>query len=413
MSKKEIKKVGSIDSRRVVLIVLDGVGVGELPDASLYNDVGSNTLGNIKKQIPALELLNMMTLGLGNIDATLGFEKNETPVGAFGKAAEVSPGKDTVTGHWEMVGIHLEKPFPTYPDGFPDEIISEFENLIGLKTLGNEVASGTEIIARLGDEHVKTGFPIVYTSADSVFQLAAHESVIPLEKLYDFCEKAREMFVGDKLLGRIIARPFTGDSGNYKRTNNRKDYSLKPISRTILQSIKEKGLEVAAVGKIEDIFAGEGITSSEHTDGNIDGINKTLWYMGEIENGLIFTNLVDFDMKYGHRNDVEGFAKSLEEFDKSLIDVVRSMRSEDLLIVTADHGCDPTMLSTDHSREYIPVLIYGKAVNANIDLGIIPSFSDIGQTILEYLGIIDNAVKGKSFGNKLFASDYQYEEKNE
>ena len=412
MSNKEIEKVGSIDSRRVVLIVLDGVGVGELPDASLYNDEGSNTLGNIKKQIPDMELLNLMTLGLGNIDPSLGFEEVETPVGAFGKAAEVSPGKDTVTGHWEMVGIQLEKPFPTYPDGFPDEIISEFENLIGLKTLANEVASGTEIIARLGDEHVRTGFPIVYTSADSVFQVAAHESVIPLEKLYDFCEKAREMFVGDKLLGRIIARPFTGESGNYKRTNNRKDYSLKPISKTILQSIKEKGLEVAAVGKIEDIFAGEGITSSEHTDGNNDGINKTLWFMGEVKNGLIFTNLVDFDMKYGHRNDVDGFAKSLEEFDERLIDVVRAMRSEDLLIVTADHGCDPTMLSTDHSREYIPVLIYGKAVNANTDLGIIPSFSDIGQTILEYLGIRDNEAKGKSFGNKLFASDYQ-KEKNE
>ena len=407
MSKKETKKVELIDSRRVILIVLDGVGVGELPDASLYNDVGSNTIGNIKKQIPDLALLNMTTMGLGNIDAPLGFEKIETPVGAFGKAAEVSPGKDTVTGHWEMVGIQLEKPFPTYTEGFPNEIISEFENLIGLKTLGNEVASGTEIIARLGDEHVRTGFPIVYTSADSVFQLAAHESVVPLKKLYEFCEIAREMFVGDKLLGRIIARPFTGEAGNYIRTNNRKDYSLKPISRTILQSIKEKGLEVAAVGKIEDIFAGEGITSSEHTDGNIDGINTTLWFMGEVENGLIFTNLVDFDMKYGHRNDVEGFAKALEEIDKSLTDILRSMRTEDLLIVTADHGCDPTMHSTDHSREYIPVLIYGKAVKSNIDLGIIPSFSDIGQTILEYLGISDNAVKGKSFGEKIFTSDYQ------
>jgi len=309
-----------------------------------------------------------------------------------------------------LAGIQLEKPFPTYPEGFPDEIIKEFEDLIGLKTLGNEVASGTEIIARLGDEHVRTGFPIVYTSADSVFQIAAHESVIPLAKLYDFCEKARKMFDGEKALGRIIARPFTGDSGNYKRTNNRKDYSLKPISKTILQSIKENGMEVAAVGKIEDIFSGEGITSAVHTDGNMDGIIKTLEYMGEVEEGLIFTNLVDFDMNFGHRNDVEGFANALESFDKSLTDVFRSMRSEDLVIITADHGCDPTMTSTDHSREYVPVLIYGKTVNTNTDLGTISSFSDIGKTILDYLGITDDEIKGKSFAKKLFEKDNQINE---
>lgn len=388
--------------KRVILVVLDSVGVGELPDAALYKDEGSNTLGNIKKAIPSLSLPNMLNLGLGNIDADLGFEKVDAPVGAFGKAAEVSPGKDTTTGHWEMTGVQLEMAFPTYPDGFPAEIISEYENLIGLKTMGNEVASGTEIISRLGDEHVRTGFPIIYTSADSVFQVAAHESIIPLEKLYEFCDMARKMFVGDKALGRIIARPFTGESGAYKRTSNRKDYSLKPISKTIMQSIKEQGLEVAAVGKIEDIFAGEGITKAVHTNGNADGINKTLEYMGEVENGLIFTNLVDFDMAYGHRNDVTGYANSLEEFDARLVDILRSMRTEDLLIITADHGCDPTTASTDHSREYIPVLVYGKAVKGNTNLGIIPSFSDIGQTVLEYLGIKDEEIKGKSFGDKIW-----------
>lgn len=389
-------------SKRVILVVLDSVGAGELPDAALYKDQGSNTIGNIKKQIPSLSLPNLGLLGLGNIDAPLGFDKVEAPIGAFGKAAEVSPGKDTTTGHWEMAGIQLDMAFPTYPEGFSEYIIKEYENLIGRKTIGNEVASGTEIISRLGDEHVKTGYPIVYTSADSVFQVAAHESVIPLEQLYDFCEKARKMFTGDKALGRIIARPFTGESGSYKRTHNRKDYSLLPISKTMMESIKEKGLEVAAVGKIEDIFAGVGITSAVHTNGNNDGVNKTLEYMGEVENGLIFTNLVDFDMAYGHRNDVAGYGKALEEFDARLTDILRSMREEDLLIITADHGCDPTTPSTDHSREYIPVLVYGKAVKPGINLGIIPSFSDIGQTVLEYLGVTDTVVKGSSFGHRIF-----------
>ena len=389
-------------SKRVILVVLDSVGAGELPDAALYKDEGSNTIGNIKKKIPTLSLPNLQLMGLGNIDAPLGFEKVESPIGSFGKAAEVSPGKDTTTGHWEMAGVQLEMAFPTYPEGFPEDIIKEYEALIGRKTMGNEVASGTEIISRLGDEHVKTGRPIVYTSADSVFQVAAHESVIPLEQLYDFCDKARKMFVGEKAVGRIIARPFLGETGNYKRTPNRKDYSLLPISKTMMESIKENGLEVAAVGKIEDIFAGVGITRAVHTNGNNDGVNKTLEYMAEVESGLIFTNLVDFDMAYGHRNDVEGYGRALEEFDGRLTDILRSMREEDMLIITADHGCDPTTPSTDHSREYIPVLAYGKAIKPGVNLGIIPSFSDIGQTVLEYLGVNDSTVKGVSFGGKIF-----------
>jgi len=264
------------------------------------------------------------------------------------------------------------------------------------------VASGTEIISRLGDEHVRTGYPIVYTSADSVFQVAAHESVIPLEMLYDFCDKARKMFVGDKALGRIIARPFTGESGSYKRTHNRKDYSLKPTSRTIMEAIRESGQEVAAVGKIEDIFDGIGITKAVHTNGNADGVVKTLEYMGEVEKGLIFTNLVDFDMAFGHRNDVAGYANALVEFDKGLTDILRSMREKDMLIITADHGCDPTTPSTDHSREYIPVLVYGRNIKEGTDLGTLTSFSDIGQTVLEYLNVSGEGIKGTSFGSRIF-----------
>ncbi|MGE5678593.1 MAG: phosphopentomutase, partial [Pseudomonadota bacterium] len=318
------------------------------------------------------------------------------PKGCYGKALELSPGKDTTTGHWEMAGIKLDQAFPTFPHGFPQELLEEFEKAIGTKTIGNEVASGTEIIARLGDKHVATGYPIVYTSADSVFQIAAHEEVIPLARQYEICEIARGLLKGKYAVGRVIARPFLGTSGSYKRTTNRRDFSLKPVKKTMLDIIKENGLSVQAVGKIEDIFAGEGMTEAVHTKGNMDGVDKTLEYMATGKPGLIFTNLVDFDMVYGHRNDVDGYANALKEFDSRLPEIIAAMRDEDVLIITADHGCDPTTSSTDHSREYIPVLIYGKHLKAGVNLGIRRGFGDIGATVLDLLGFAAE-IEGTSF----------------
>lgn len=381
--------------RKVILIVLDSVGIGELPDAADYNDEGSNTVSNIALKRGFLNIPNLEMLGLGNIEGVKYIKKTEKPCGAYGRAIEKSKGKDTTTGHWEIAGLILNKPFPTYPDGFPDSVILEFEKRIGTKIIGNKPASGTEIIKELGDMHVKTGFPIVYTSADSVFQIAAHEDVIPVEKLYEICGIAREILTGEHSVSRVIARPFTGESGNYKRTERRKDFSIKPVKPTMLDFIKEAGLEVKAVGKIEDIFAGQGITESSHTTNNKDGILQTIKYASERFNGLLFTNLVDFDMLYGHRNDVEGYAKALEEFDMSIPDIKRVMGDEDILIITADHGCDPTTESTDHSREYIPILIYGKHIKPS-PLMTRDSFSDIGKTICEILNV-EAEIEGKSF----------------
>jgi phosphopentomutase len=380
---------------RVILVVMDSVGVGELPDADLYGDKGSNTLENILKKMPNLSLDHLNNLGLGNIDG-LNIPKVKNPKGAYGKALEVSPGKDTTTGHWEIAGITLNQAFPTYPNAFPQSLVEQFEHAIGIKTIANEVASGTEIIARLGDEHVKTGFPIVYTSADSVFQIAAHEEVIPLEKLYDMCSIARKMLTGEHAVGRVIARPFIGTSGNYKRTSNRRDFSLLPISKTMLDIIKENNLSVMAVGKIEDIFAGVGVTDAVHTKSNMDGVEKTLEYMKTDKKGLIFTNLVDFDMTYGHRNDVEGYGNALKEFDNRLPEIMSSLKDTDVLIITADHGCDPTTASTDHSREYIPLLVYGKQIKPGVNIGIRNGFSDIAATILDMLNL-PMKTKGKSF----------------
>lgn len=371
---------------RVILVVMDSVGIGELPDANLYGDQGSNTLGNIHKLMPSLHLNNLTAIGLGNIEG-LQISKTDSPIGAYGRALELSPGKDTTTGHWEIAGIKLEQAFPTYPDAFPAELIAQFEKAIGTKCIGNEVASGTEIIARLGDEHVKTGYPIVYTSADSVFQIAAHEEVIPLEKLYQMCSIAREMLTGEHAVGRVIARPFLGTSGGYKRTSNRKDFSLLPKSKTMLDIIKDNNMAVMAVGKIEDIFAGIGVTDAVHTKSNMDGVDKTLEYMNENKKGLIFTNLVDFDMTYGHRNDVEGYGNALKEFDNSLPEIMGAMKDTDVLIITADHGCDPTTASTDHSREYIPVLVYGKQIKHGVNLGTREGFCDISATVLDLLGL--------------------------
>lgn len=383
-------------TKKVVLIVLDSVGIGELPDANLYGDLGSNTLGNISKAVGGLKLPNLQRLGLGNVTGSVGYEEDLNPTGAFGKCAELSKGKDTVTGHWEMSGVILREPLNTYPNGFSEDIIKEFEEKIGRKIIGNVVASGTEIIERLGDEHVKTGCPIVYTSADSVFQVAAHEDVIPLEELYKMCKIAREMLVGSRIVGRVIARPFMGKSGEYKRTSNRHDFALDPFNKTILDYIKESNKNVMAVGKIEDIFNGKGVTEAIHIKNNMDGVNKTLEYMNNGKDGFIFTNLVDFDMLFGHRNDVRGYADALKAFDERLPEILENLGEEDILMITADHGCDPTTPSTDHSREYIPLLVYGKEIKQGTNIGIRSTFSDIGKTILDLLNI-ENDLFGESF----------------
>lgn len=384
---------------RITLIVLDSVGIGALPDASEYGDEDSNTLGNIYNKLKGLEIPNLLRLGLGNIDGLENLPSTDSPEGAFGKCMEESKGKDTTTGHWEIGGIILEKPFPTYKNGFPKEVIDKFEKSIGTKILGNKPASGTEIIKELGEEHIKTGYPIVYTSADSVFQIAAHEEIISVKQLYNMCEKARDILQGDHSVGRVIARPFIGEDGNFKRTSNRHDYSLNPIHNTFLDIIKNSGKKVKAVGKIVDIFNGQGITNSVHTLNNMDGVDKTIEYMKNPFDGLIFTNLVDFDMKYGHRNNVEGYGKALEDFDKRIPEILDNMMENEVIIITADHGCDPTTDSTDHSREYIPLLIYGKDIKQE-NIGIRNTFADIGATILDMLEL--NGLKnGNSFYNKI------------
>jgi phosphopentomutase len=384
--------------RRVIWIVLDSVGIGEMPDADAYGDKGSDTLGNIARR-RRLNLPNLCRLGLANIRAFDGLARDPAPLGAFGRAALASPGKDTTTGHWEMAGIHLAKPFPLYPHGFPREIMDEFENRIGRSTLGNKAASGTEIIKELGDEHMRTGSPIVYTSADSVFQVAAHEEVIPLFELYKICEIARGVLRGPYEVGRVIARPFTGQPGAFTRTANRHDYAVPPPKGMLLDRLAERGVEIFSVGKIFDVFLGRGIRDMEKTKDNADGMRKTLGAMEEMDDGLIFVNLVDFDQLYGHRNDVEGYARALEEVDAWLHGFEDQMRNDDLAILTADHGCDPTTPSTDHSREYVPILAYGKRARRGVDLGLRATLSDIGQTVAENFGTrID---KGESFLSRL------------
>lgn len=382
--------------KRVILIVLDSVGIGELPDAALYNDEGTNTVLHIFEK-RGLNIPNMLKLGLGNIEGLEKLGREDNSVGAYGRMKEKSKGKDTTTGHWEMSGVILDKAFPTYPNGFSDEIIEEFKRKAGLDgILANKVASGTEIIKEYGEEHIKTGYPIIYTSADSVFQVAAHEEYFGLDRLYKVCEVAREMLVGENAVGRVIARPFIGEVGDFQRTRNRKDYALNPFGKTMLNVIKENGKNVLAVGKIEDIFNGNGITSAVHTVSNMDGVDKTLEYMDIKEDGIIFTNLVDFDMMYGHRNDVEGYGKALEEFDARIPEITEKMEDEDVLIITADHGCDPTTKGTDHTREYVPVLIYGSKVGAGKNLGTRESFSDLAETILDILEV-PNLEVGESF----------------
>lgn len=383
--------------RRVILIILDSIGIGELPDSHLFGDEGSNTLKNTALAVGGLNIPNLQRLGLGNIEDIKGVPPTANADGNYGKMNERSQGKDTTTGHWEMMGLILDRPFPTYPNGFPADVISGYEKLIGRKVIGNKVASGTEIIKELGEEHIKTGYPIVYTSADSVFQIAAHERVIPLAELYDMCEKARNFLTGEHAVGRVIARPFVGVKGNFIRTANRHDYSLIP-DKNILNFIVESGHEVIGIGKIKDIYAGSGVSQSFSTQNNLDGINKIIEVQKQDFKGLIFANLVDFDMLYGHRNDPFGYASALEEFDSKLPDIIANLKDEDMLIITADHGCDPTTPSTDHSREYVPLLVYGPKLKSNVNLGIRETFADVGQTVAEYLGVeVDPNLAGVSF----------------
>lgn len=369
--------------KRAILIVLDSAGIGALPDAAEFGDAGANTICNIFKARGSLELPNMYSLGLSKLGHLPEYKGGLK--GSYGKARELTKAKDTTCGHWEMCGIVMDPPFRTYPNGFPKRIIDEFEKRIGRGTLANCVASGTEIIERLGDEHVKTGKPIVYTSADSVFQIAAHEEVIPLDELYSMCKTARELLMGDDLVGRVIARPFLGGNGVYKRTENRRDYAIAPIRETVLDSLQSKGFTNICIGKIEDIFHNSGVTLADHTHNNPDGIEATIKYIKSGEGDFIFTNLVDFDMLYGHRNDVEGYAAALEAFDKKLPEIMGAMMENDILIITADHGCDPTYPGTDHTREHIPVLVYSPSLKGDVNLGTLNSFADLGCTVHEHI----------------------------
>ena len=371
---------------RVIVIVLDSVGIGELPDAGLYGDEGSNTLGNIAAQVP-LSIPHLASLGLPHVVTLAGTPAPVSPRGAYGRMAERSKGKDSVTGHWELMGIVLERAFPTFPHGFPPEIMAEFERRIGRPSLGNVVASGTTIIDELGPRHLETGHPIVYTSADSVFQIAAHEGVVPVPQLYEWCDMAYDITVKGHGLGRVIARPFVGQPGAFSRTSNRHDYAMPPIAETLLDRLTAHGHPVTSVGKIADLFAGKGIGQSNPTRSDADGIDRVESLMATQDRGLIFCNLVDFDTQYGHRNDVAGYAANLERFDGRLPGILDRLRPTDLLVVTADHGNDPTTPSTDHSREYVPILLAGAAVARGANIGTRDTFADLGQTLAENFGV--------------------------
>lgn len=382
------------------VIVLDGVGIGELPDAEKYKDEGSNTLANLARAVGGLNLPILESLGLGNIEQIEGINKIANPRGSFGKLAELSDGKDSTTGHWELAGLHVKTNFSYFPNGFNDEIIERFLTETGCKgILGNKPTSGTEIIKELGKEHLETGYPIIYTSADSVFQIAVHEEIIPLEKLYEICSITREKVLAYPLqVGRVIARPFIGKPGNFTRTKNRKDFSLDPPQSTILDILSENNIETIAIGKVNDLFNYRGIKKQLLTKSNEEGCEQLLKCAGESKGSFIFTNLVDFDVYFGHRNDPEGFAKKLVEFDQFLPDFLSKLDESDRLVITADHGNDPTTPSTDHSREYVPLLYYRKGVQG-INLGVRKTFSDVGKTVAEYFGV-DNNLSGVSFLNE-------------
>lgn len=385
--------------RRVVLIVLDACGIGELPDAAKYGDVGANTLGHVVEKMKP-ELPNMSSLGLGNISGWKDY-MDEEPIGCYGKMAEQAPGKDTTIGHWEMAGLIMDKPFPTYPHGFPKEVIDQFEEETGMQVIGNKPASGTQIIEELGPEHIQTGKLIVYTSADSVFQIAAHEGIIPPMDLWHICRQARRILTGENAVARVIARPFVGVPGAFERTANRRDFSVDPMGDTMLDVLKSAGKDVIGVGKIEDIFNHRGLTRKDHAAGNPACIDSTIEFLKkDYWSGLLFTNLVDTDMLYGHRNDPEGFARALEEFDRRLIEIIRLLKEDDLLIITADHGCDPCDVSTDHTREYVPLMVWGLGINEGVNLGVRKTFADVAKTTLEALGV-PNTMPGTSFYRQL------------
>ncbi|MBM4762187.1 phosphopentomutase [Bacillus sp. B15-48] len=370
--------------KRVFLIVMDSVGIGEAPDAANFGDTGADTLGHIGGKMNGLNMPNMEKLGLSNIREIKGIPKANSPLAFYTKMEEASVGKDTMTGHWEIMGLNIKTPFQVFPDGFPDELISELETKTGRKIIGNKPASGTEIIEELGEEHLKTGHLIVYTSADSVLQIAAHEEIVPIDELYKICEIARELTLDEKyMVGRVIARPFLGEIGDFKRTTNRHDYALKPFERTVMNELKDSGLDVIAIGKISDIYDGEGVTESLRTVSNMDGMDKLMDTLAMDFTGLSFLNLVDFDALYGHRRDPIGYGKALEEYDSRLTEVLEKLHEEDLLILTADHGNDPVHEGTDHTREYVPLLVYSKRIKEGKELPIRKTFADIGATIAE------------------------------
>ena len=385
--------------KRVFIIVLDSFGIGELPDAASFGDEGSNTLKSISTS-KYFSIPNLLSLGLGNIDGVDYLAKADNPIGAYARLAELSKGKDTTTGHWEIAGLISETPMPTYPSGFPEEVINEFCKAIGKeKVLCNLPYSGTKVISDYGEEHLKTGFPIVYTSADSVFQIAAHTDIVPLETLYEYCRAARKMLVGKHGVGRVIARPFNGEAGNFTRTADRRDFSLEPPKPTMLKFIADSGLSTIAVGKISDIFAGSGITESIPTHSNEEGMKEALALADKDFEGLCFINLVDFDMLYGHRNDIDGYARAISEFDEFLPSFIGKMRKDDVLIITADHGCDPATESTDHSREYVPLLIVGDKIKS-ASLGTLSGFSNIAATVCDLLSVSYTG-EGKSLSEKI------------
>lgn len=388
--------------RRCVVVVLDGLGVGELPDASAYGDQGSATLQNTARAVGGLKLPTLQRLGLGNLVPVDGVPAAAQPEACFGRMAEKSAGKDSTTGHWELMGVQLDRPFPTYPNGFPPEVVEAFQRAAGTQVLGNRPASGTQILEELGAEHLKTGYPIVYTSADSVFQIAAHEEVIPVERLYELCQIARRILQGPHAVSRVIARPFVGKPGSFVRTARRKDFSLEPPKPTVLDRLVESGYPVWTVGKVADLFAHRGVTRTVPSQDDVDGVVRTARLLTELEAGLLFTTLVDLDTRYGHRNDPEGYAQNLERIDAALPELLQSLRPGDLLVLTADHGNDPTTLSTDHSREYVPLLAYGPGLRAGVDLGVRESFSDVGATVAEALGVSWDG-PGRSFFGEMVA----------
>lgn len=391
--------------KRILLIVLDGLGIGELPDADEYGDRGSNTLANMADAVGGLNLPNLENLGLGFLGQFRGIGRLRQPAGCYGRMAELSKGKDTTSGHWEMMGIVVERPFPTYPDGFPPEIIEAFERATGRKVIGNKPASGTEIIKELGPEHIRTGNPILYTSADSVFQIAAHEDIIPVKELYRMCEIARDILRYPHNVSRVIARPFIGKEGSFQRTHRRRDYSLPPPRKTVLEYLSENGMDVISIGKVKDIFAGRGFTKAIPVSGNEDSMSKALKTFESLKKGLIFVTLVDFDTLYGHRNNTTGFARALEDFDRRLPEIFNLLTEKDILVITADHGCDPTTPSTDHSREYVPLLIYGRGLKKGVDLRLRKTFSDVGITILDAFGI---KYKGLQLSGTSFLEEISY-----